>query len=115
MSKPHSSRLEDVSNLWIDTRIVSTDARIEGVTRGIVVREGVRITFVLPRKEKWHPLLVDYLLVGGDCELSCPVEQPFVILPFFVREIVSPLILNVENPKSPGPPVVYTEPKDSHC
>ena len=74
MTKPHSSRLEDVSNLWINTRIVSADARIEGIARSIVVWESIRITIVLAREEEGHPFLVDHLLVGSNCELSCSVE-----------------------------------------
>ena len=74
VAKPHGSRLEDVSNLRIDGRVVPTAVKVEGVSWCGLVREPVGISLVLSIEEYWQPLIIHNVLVCGNGELTGSVE-----------------------------------------
>ena len=107
MAKSHGSRLEDVSNLRVDCRVVPSP---------VVVGTISRIRFVvdwsieeLAGKEDRHPLIIDDVLVGGDGELTSSVKHPLVIL---IELTV--LILQQIPSNFPRPVLMHTEPQDTH-
>ena len=116
MAKPHGCRLEDVSNLRIDGRVVPTAAKVEGVSFCGLIREPAMVALILPIKQYWEPLIIHNVLVGGNGELTGSIEQPLIVLPLVCVKIqsaiVSVVIIVVD--QSPGPPVVDTEPQDTH-
>ena len=78
VSPSHGSRLEDVSNLRVDCRVVPSPVEV-----GTVAFVGCIINWSIGEpagKEDGQPLVVDNVLVGGDGELTSSVKQPLVLL-----------------------------------
>ena len=78
----HSSRLEDVGYLWVDSRVVAH--QLEGVTRCVGVRETTEVALVLSAEESGQPFGIHDVLVSSDGEDTSTVEQPFIVAPFIV-------------------------------
>ena len=110
VSKSHCCRLEDVSNLRVDSRVVPRAVEVSTVTlRHCIVGE-VAIG-ELSRDKEGEPLSVHNVLVGSDSQLTGTIVKPFVLFintMLSFREgftiLVQPL----------GPEVVYSEPEDAH-
>ena len=107
MAKSHGSRLEDVSNLRIDCRVVPSPVVVGAISTICFVVD--RSIGELAGKKDRHPLIVDDVLVGGDGELPSTVEHPLVIL-----IELSVLILHQILSNFPRPVLMHTEPQDTH-
>ena len=111
MKKSHGSRLEDVCDLRIDCRVVSSVTKLCTVAGILVIGDPVfaKIDKFL-RDEKWQPFVVDYVLVGGDGELSSAIEQPLIFTKFWILKY-SIFVSFIE---LPSPPLVNTVPQYAH-
>ena len=105
MAKSHSSRLENVSNLRIDCRVVPSSAKVKTVSRGARVRG--QTTTDLSWDEAREPLVVDNVLMGGDGELTGTVEQPLILF-------VDPTHTSESVLEYFGPVIVDSEPQNTH-
>ena len=86
VSESHGSRLEDVSNLRINCRVVPSPVKVGAISSVHGVRDLLTtIVNELARKENRQPLVIDNVLVGGDGELACTVEQPLI---FFSKMVI---------------------------
>lgn len=111
MKKSHGSRLEDVCDLRIDCRVVSSITKLCTIARILVI--GDRISAKIDkfsRDEKWQPFIVDYVLVGGDGELSSAIEQPLIFTKFWILKYS----ISVGFIELPSPPLVNTVPQYAH-
>ena len=108
VSESHGSRLEDVGNLRIDCRVVPSPVEVGTVSFVHGIRDLLTtIVDKLARDEDGHPFVVDYVLVGGDSELTCTVEQPLVLI--ILLNIIRSVLVELS-----GPPLVHTVPQNTH-
>ena len=66
-----------MGNLWIDCRVVPSPIEIQTVA----ICRGVRRETIwqLARDEDGEPLVINNVLVGGNCELTGTVIEPLII------------------------------------
>ena len=116
MPESHGRRLEDVSNLRVDGRVVAGAAKVSAVALSAVIRKQLStITDKCTWDEVRQPFSEDDVLVGGDCQLTCAIIQPLIFLPEFLVTVFRNLSSSFSiSPQLLGPPVVHSEPEDAH-
>lgn len=113
MKKSHGSRLEDMCDLRIDCRVVSSVTKLCTVAGILVIGDRYQVSARIDkfsRDEKRQPFVVDYALVGGDGKLSSTVEQPLV----FTKFCIFIYSISVSFIELPSPPLVNTVPQYAH-
>ena len=104
VSESHGSRLEDVCNLGVNCRVVPSPAKVGRVALITFIRDPCTVHVLeFAGKEDGQPLVVDDVLVRGDGELTCTVEQPLVLIVLF--DPSRPVVVEL-----PGPPLMNTVP-----
>ena len=110
VSKSHCCRLEDVSNLRVDSRVVPRAVEVSTVTVcHCIVSESIR---QLSWDKSGEPLSVHNVLVGSDSQHTGTIVKPFVLFintTLFFSEVVFTILI-----QPLGPEVVYSEPEDAH-
>ena len=106
VTESHGSRLKDVCNLRVDCRIVPSPIEVGTVAFVHCIGDLLSI-WESARKEDGQPLIVDDVLVGGNGELTCTVEQPLILL--ILVNIVRRVVVELS-----GPPLMHTVPQDTH-
>ena len=78
VSKSHCCRLEDVSNLRIDSRVVPSAVKVKTVTLcHCIVSEGA--IGELSWDENGEPFIVHNVLVSSDSQLASTVVKPLIL------------------------------------
>ena len=108
VSESHCCRLEDVSNLRVDSRVIPSAGKTVTLCHFIVSEVAIG---ELSRDKEREPFSVHNVLVSSNSQLASTVVKPLILFintMFSVRQCFAILI------QLSGPIIVHSEPEDAH-